>query len=94
MSVPSLRLSDRNAAPPARRTRWNFALEHAIDEALSMGRPLLVLEALRCDYRHACDRFHRFVTDGMADNAARFAAGGVAYVAYVEPRPKDFSTRP
>ena len=33
------------------------------------GKPLVVLEPLRCGYRWASDRIHRFVLDGMADNA-------------------------
>lgn len=70
-----------------RRTRFNFALQHAVDRARELARPLLVLEALRCDYRWACERFHRFVIDGMADNAERFRRAGVLYFPYVEPRP-------
>jgi len=46
-----------------------------------------VLEALRCDYRWASERFHRFVLDGMADNAESFRRAGVHYHPYVEPRP-------
>ena len=41
-------------------------------------------------YRWASDRIHRFVIDGMADNAARFAnrpIPGVLYYPYVEPAP-------
>jgi deoxyribodipyrimidine photo-lyase len=45
-----------------------------------------VLEALRCDYPWACERFHRFVLDGMADNAECFGRAGVFYYPYVEPR--------
>ena len=71
----------------ARRTRWNRALHRAVTLATSLGRPLLVLEAFRSDTRYACARFHRFVLDGMADQAARFAAAGVAYYPYVEPVP-------
>lgn len=71
----------------ARRTRWNRGLARAITLAKSMGRPLLVFEALRCDYRYASARFHRFVLDGMADQTARFEAAGVAYYPYVEAVP-------
>ena len=71
----------------SRRTRYNFALQHAVDRAQELARPLVVLEALRCDYRWACERFHRFVLDGMADNAERFRRAGVEYYPYVEPRP-------
>ena len=35
-----------------------------------LRRPLLVFEPLRCDYRWASDRLHRFVLDGMAANRA------------------------
>ena len=69
----------------ARRTSWSFALDHALEVARQLGRPLLVLEALRAGYRWASDRMHRFVMDGMADNAAAFARAGITYVAYVEP---------
>src|SRR5436190_2906291 len=52
-----------------RRTRYNFGLQHAAELAAQLGKPLLVVEALRCDYPDACDRFHQFVIDGMRDNA-------------------------
>ncbi len=72
----------------ARRTRWNRALSRATEHARAFGRPLLVLEALRCDHPWAADRHHRFAIDGMADNAARFSAAGIAYYPYVEPLPR------
>ena len=68
-----------------RRTRANFALERAVDASREWRKPLIVLEALRCDYRWASDRLHRFVVDGMADNARAFAGTPVAYLPYVEP---------
>ena len=49
------------------------------------GRPLLVFEPLRARYTWASDRLHRFVIEGMADNAARCEALGVRYFPYVEP---------
>ena len=69
----------------ARRTRWNFGLQRAVEEARRLGRPLIVLEALRCDYRWASDRLHRFVIEGMRDNAERFAGSPVRYHSHVEP---------
>jgi deoxyribodipyrimidine photo-lyase len=69
----------------ARRTHDNFALDRAIEHAKRLKKPLLVLEALRVAYPFASDRFHRFVIDGMADNAAAFHKAGIAYHAYVEP---------
>lgn len=70
-----------------RRAKANFALQRAVELARELGRPLLVLEGLRCGYRWASDRHHAFVLQGMADNVADFAAAGVSYVPYVEPTP-------
>ncbi len=71
-----------------RRPRWNFALERAVDWARGLDRPLVVLEALRVDYRWASDRFHAFVAAGMRDNRDAFAGiDGVAYYPYLEPQP-------
>jgi deoxyribodipyrimidine photo-lyase len=69
----------------ARRTRFNFALDRALELAGSLSRPLVVLEALRCDYPYASDRHHRFVLEGMRVHEAEFGAAGVTYYPYVEP---------
>lgn len=68
----------------ARRTRHNFALERAVEHAVALSRPLLVLEPLRIGYQWASDRMHRFCIDGMADNAADYGKAGVSYYPYVE----------
>jgi deoxyribodipyrimidine photo-lyase len=96
--VSSLRLRRLNDAPvqpdrgcvlywmtSARRARWNFALDHAVEQARSLGRPLVVLEALRVDYRWASARFHAFVVDGMRDNRAAFDAAAIAYYPISSP---------
>lgn len=68
-----------------RRTDRNFALQRAVEWALELGRGLVVLEALRCDYEWASDRLHRFVLDGMQDNlAALRGRAGVTYYPFVE----------
>ena len=97
-TIPALRLATKNSRPlrskgdhvlywmtSARRGRFNFALQHAVERARQFGVPLLVLEALRCDYRWASARLHKFALDGMRDNQAFFAERGIAYHAYVEP---------
>jgi deoxyribodipyrimidine photo-lyase len=71
----------------ARRTRYSFALDHAIARAKELGRPLVVFEPLRAGYQWASDRHHQFVIDGMADNAAAFKRAGITYFSYVEPEP-------
>jgi len=98
--VPALRLTaaNRQAVRPdgevvlywmtaARRVRFSFALQRAARWARSLGRPLVVLEALRCDYPWASDRLHAFVIAGMADNAALLNGREVAYYPYVEAEP-------
>lgn len=100
MPVPSLRLCSVNQRPlqrdgefvlywmvAARRTRSNFALQHAASEAARLGRPLVILEALRCDHPYASDRLHRFILDGMAANALALTGRAVIYHPYVEPAP-------
>jgi deoxyribodipyrimidine photo-lyase len=69
----------------ARRTRYSHALDHAVGWCRALGRPLLILEALRCDYRWATQRTHRFVIEGMRDNADRLRRAGIGYHPWVEP---------
>jgi deoxyribodipyrimidine photo-lyase len=98
MPIPTLRLRSINRHPirpdgefvlywmiAARRTRSNFALQHAAAEAARLGRPLVVLEALRCDYPYASVRLHRFIFDGMVANALGLAGRPVVYHPYIEP---------
>ena len=70
-----------------RRLSWNFALERAVERARHLRKPLVILEPLRCGYRWANDRIHRFVLDGMAEHAAALAGSDVLYHPYVEPAP-------
>src|SRR6185312_4257521 len=73
----------------ARRAHWNFALQRALSWARALGKPLVVLEALRVGYPWASDRLHRFVLDGMLDNARELAKAGLPYHPYVEPSAGD-----
>ncbi len=68
-----------------RRGDWNFSLDRAVELAQQLGKPLVILEALRCDYEWASDRLHHFVVQGMCDNLRRFADTNVRYYPYVEP---------
>ncbi|NVB42314.1 deoxyribodipyrimidine photolyase [Pseudenhygromyxa sp. WMMC2535] len=96
-AIPALRvrtIGDAEVAPSGRyvlywmsahrRVRYNFALQHACFWAKRLGKPLLVLEALRLGYPWASQRLHRFVIEGMADNAERLSEAGVTYFPYVE----------
>ena len=92
--VPALRIRDCNDAPICfqgelvlywmianRRLSYNFSL----DRARELRKPLVILEALRCGHQWASARLHRFVIDGMADNAAMSAKLRMLYYPYVEP---------
>lgn len=72
-----------------RRLRSNFALQRAVELSIELQKPLLILEAVRVGYPWACDRFHRYLLDGMRDNQADASATRARYLAYVEPRHGD-----
>lgn len=97
-SVPDIRIRKSNDAPvnhngdfvlywmiAYRRATWNFSLQRAVEWALELNKPLVVMEALRCGYRWASDRLHRFILEGMAENARQFTGYEVSYYPYVEP---------
>ncbi|TWU45724.1 Deoxyribodipyrimidine photo-lyase [Novipirellula aureliae] len=71
----------------ARRTRYNFALQHAVDLAKQLNKPLLIFEPLRVRYKWANDRMHHFAIAGMRANAEALADKPVTYYPYVEPKP-------
>lgn len=71
-----------------RRLGWNYSLDRALEHCQQLGKPLVILEALRCDYPWASDRIHRFVIQGMAEKAERLGVvggGEITYYPYVEP---------
>lgn len=72
-----------------RRLHSNFALQRAVELALELKKPLVVIEGLRIGYRWACDRFHRFIVDGMLDHADAAKNLPITYRAYVEPQKND-----
>jgi deoxyribodipyrimidine photo-lyase len=68
-----------------RRLRSNHALDLSVALARALGKPLVILDALRCDYPHASDRLHAFVLQGMAERArALEGRQGVLHHPYVE----------
>ncbi len=97
MSVPAIRITRMNQHAYAadgkwvlywmtayRRTQDNFALDRAIELAEQFQKPLLILEAIREDYEWACDRFHRFLIDGMLDNQASLKDCPVLYYPFLD----------
>ena len=71
-----------------RRLRQNLAFSHAQRRANEAGKPLVVYEGLRFDYPRASDRLHRFVLEGVRDNALDAQARGLCYGFYLQ-RPGD-----
>lgn len=99
-SVPVIRIAPCNDVPvnprggyvlywmiAARRTRWNFSLQRAVEWCIELKKPLTIFEPLRIGYRWSSDRFHRFILDGMAANAKALKKSHAAYYPYVEPFP-------
>lgn len=84
LEVPSVRVERLNEKPVRpdgeyvvywmtanRRLTYNFALQRAVEHSSAIGKPLVVLEAIRSDYRWASDRMHKFVVEGMRDKIGR-----------------------
>ncbi|KAA3611916.1 MAG: deoxyribodipyrimidine photolyase [Planctomycetota bacterium] len=70
-----------------RRLHYNFALQRAVQWARSLGKPLLILEALRCDTRWASDRSHAFLLQGMNQHRRELEGSAVGYFPFVEKKP-------
>jgi deoxyribodipyrimidine photo-lyase len=95
--IPDIRIFSANASPirtdgeyvvywmtAFRRTGWNFSLQRAVEWAVKLNKPLIVLEAIRCDYPFACDRLHAVILNGMNDNRQGFQGKPIHYYPFVE----------
>jgi len=69
-----------------RRLGWNYSLQHAADLARRIGKPLVILDALRADYPHASHRFHRFLLQGMEERDRALEGTSVLYHPFVEKK--------
>ncbi len=98
-SVPAIRIRRLNDSPICssssfvlywmianRRTTWNFSFQRAIELAMELQKPLVILEALRCDYPWASQRLHHFILQGMADNARHLEQSPAYYYPYLESK--------
>ncbi|MFW6157494.1 MAG: hypothetical protein ACOC4S_01495 [Balneolaceae bacterium] len=70
-----------------RRFNYNFALQYAVGWANKLGKPLLVLEGLSCDYPWACDRIHTFMMEGIKENLEYARQIGLNYYPFLEKGP-------
>lgn len=99
-SVPPIRVHPCNEAPvrregdyvlywmiAARRVRWNFALDRAVEWSLRLGKPIVIFEALRRDFPWQNDRLRQFVIDGMHANGRSLQGTNAFYYPYLESEP-------
>src|SRR4051812_9633711 len=64
----------------SQRTRFNHALEHAIEEANELRKPLLVCFGLMDDYPEANQRHYAFMLEGLADVSKNLRKRGIKFV--------------
>lgn len=96
-NVNSLRVFKRNENEPNpegafvlywmqinRRLHYNFALEYAVAWANKLGKPLLIFEALSCDYPWRTARTHWFIMQGMAEHQEIADKEGFNYYSFLE----------
>lgn len=104
-NVPPIRISTCNNRPlnnegnfvlywmiANRRIDHNYSLQRAVEWSVQLKKPLVIFEALRINYPWASQRFHKFVIDGMKDNANVIETEGnkgVLYYPYLEPKHGD-----
>lgn len=63
----------------SQRTRWNHALEFAVEQANALKLPLRVLFGLMHDYPEANERHYAFMLDGLADVAQGLRERGISF---------------
>ena len=68
-----------------KRFHYNFALQHAVELANELNKPLLIYEGLSATYPWASDRFHTFILEGMKESVDIAAQNDINYLPYAEP---------
>jgi deoxyribodipyrimidine photo-lyase len=64
----------------AQRSEYNHALEYSIEQANKLGRPLVVLFCLVCNYAEANERHYYFMLEGLRETQNSLEARGVQMV--------------
>ncbi len=67
-----------------RRLHYNYALEYAVSWANKLGKPLLIYEGLNIAYPWACDRFHKFMMEGMKENLDFAKSNDINFFSFLE----------
>ena len=72
-----------------KRTKYNFALQRAVEWANKLSQPLVILEPLILDYPMSSLRFHKFMFDGMEEMNDEISKSNAYYYPYVETAPNE-----
>ena len=72
-----------------KRTKYNFALQRAVEWANKLSQPLVILEPLILDYPMSSLRFHKFMFDGMKEMNNEISKSNAYYYPYVETAPNE-----
>ena len=72
-----------------RRYRYNAALERAIEVALEINKPLLVVEGVSIRHRWTSERVVTFMVQGLVENIETFSDLPVSCLLYTSPSPRD-----
>jgi deoxyribodipyrimidine photo-lyase len=72
-----------------KRASHNYALNFAIQMANERRLPLVVYEGLKYYYPWACDRFHTFILEGVAEKHDEFSKRGIRYLFYLQRNKRD-----
>ena len=67
-----------------RRYKYNAALERAVEIALSINKPLLVIEGVSVRLRWTSERVVTFMVQGLVENISVFSDLPVSYMPWVE----------
>ncbi|MBL20423.1 MAG: deoxyribodipyrimidine photolyase [Euryarchaeota archaeon] len=67
-----------------RRYRYNAALERAVELAISIKKPLLVVEGVSIRHRWTSERVVTFMVQGLVENIETFRGLQVSYLPWVE----------
>lgn len=64
----------------SQRTRFNYALEYAIEQANELNKPLVVCFGLMDDFPEANERHYAFLLEGLRDVSVNLKARGIKFV--------------
>ena len=70
--------------PANNATDPNPALDRAVEHAVTLKKPLLIIEPVILNYPWANRRLHTFILEGMAENQRRMEDATARYLPFVE----------